>query len=72
MSAAQGGFQFAAINAADVQGLAIAVIAQLNVFSTHFETRMNALRDPDLSQDMGDQAQEIRASVEMQLSVAVT
>ena len=72
MSAAQGGFQFAAINAADVQGFAIAVIVQLNVFSTHFETRMNEMMDPDISQDMGGQAQEIRASVEMQLSVALT
>ena len=72
MSAAQGGFQFAAINAADVQGLSTAVIAQLTVFSTHFETRMNELMEPDISQILEGRAQEIRASLEMQLSVALT
>ena len=72
MSATQGGFLFAAINVVDVQGLAVAVINQLNVFSTYFETRMSELRDPDLSQDMGDQAREIEASIEMRLSVTFT
>ena len=71
MSAAQGGFQFAAINAADVQGLSTAIIAQLNVFYTHFETMMNELmREPDIPQDLEGLGSEIKASLEMQLAVA--
>ena len=72
MSAAQGGFQFAAINAADVQGLSTAIIAQLNVFYIHFETRMNELMEPDISQMLEERTQVINASLEMQLAVALT
>ena len=71
MSAAQGGFQFAAINAADVQGLSTAVIAQLQVFSNHISTMLTDLiREPDISQDLEGRAQDIKASLEMQLAVA--
>ena len=53
MSAAQRGFTFAAINAADVQGFSTAVIAQLTVFANHIDTRLNDLmREPDISQDL--------------------
>ena len=72
MSATQGGFLFAAINVVDVQGLAVAVINQLNVFSTYFETRMGDLRDPDLSQDMGDQVQHMEQAIDMRLAVSLT
>ena len=73
MSAAQGGFTFAAINAADVPGLSTAVIAQLTVFADYIDTRLNDLmRDPDISQDLERFGSEIKASLEMQLSVAFT
>ena len=71
MSAAQGGFTFAAINAADVPGLSTAVIAQLTVFADYIDTRLNDLmRDPAISQDLEQLGSEIRASLEMKLSVA--
>ena len=70
MSEAQGGFQFANFNEADViaqlnvfltnfneadvQGL---TNAQLNVFSTYLQTKMSELMNPDISHDMRDQAQ---------------
>ena len=70
-SAAPGGFTFAAINAADVPGLATAIIAQLTVFANHIDARLNDLmREPDISPDMEDLGSEIKASLEMQLAVA--
>ena len=66
MSAVQGGFTFAAINAADVPGLSTAVIAQLTVFADYIDTRLNDLiRDPDISQDMERLGSEIKASLEI-------
>ena len=71
MSAAQGGFTFAAINAADLPGFSTAVIAQLTVFADYIDTRLNDLmRDPAISQDLEQLGSEIRASLEMKLSVA--
>ena len=66
-SAAPGGFAFAAINAADVPGLATAIIAQLTVFANHSDDLM---REPDITPDLEDLGNEIKASLEMQLAVA--
>ena len=65
MSAAPGGFQFAAINAADVQGLSTAIIAQLQVFANYIEAK---LQDIDL-ESFGD---EIKAAIGLQLEVTFT
>ena len=72
MSATPGGFIFAAINVDTVQGLAVAIVNQLNVFSTYFETRMSDLRDPDLSQDMGNQVRDMEQAIDMRLAVTLT
>ena len=76
MAAARGAFSFAAINVADITNFGVALAAQLNVFSTYFETRMSELGDPDLSQDMGDQAREqahaIEQAIEIKMEVTLT
>ena len=76
MAAARGAFSFAAITAADIANFGVAVAAQLNVFSTYFETRMSEQGDPDLSQDMGDKAREqahaIEQAIEIKMEVSVT
>ena len=67
MSAAQGGFTFAAINAADVPGLSTAIIAQLQVFANYIETK---LQDLDISQDLEGLGNELKAAIGLQMEVA--
>ena len=69
MSAAQGGFTFAAINAADVPGLSTAIIAQLQVFANYIETK---LQDLDISQDLEGLGNELKAAIGLQMEVAFT
>ena len=65
MSAAQGMFAFAVINAADVPGVSTAVIAQLIVFASYSDARLN-----DISQTVSGLSNEIKTSIELTLTIA--
>ena len=65
MSAAQGMFAFATINAADVSGLSTAVVAQLIVFASYIDARLN-----DISQTVSGLSNEITTSIELTLTIA--